>query len=81
MEEEKKIKPATKKAGMTVKSKKKTAVARAVIRKGKGNIKVNNTNINAYARGYIHELLFEPIRLAGDAIKEYDIDVTVRGSG
>jgi small subunit ribosomal protein S9 len=80
-DDNKKQKPAAKRAGMIVKSKKKTAVARAVIRKGKGNIKVNQTNINAYARGYVKELILEPIRLAGDTIKEYDIDLTVSGSG
>lgn len=81
MEDEKKIKPAAKRAGMTVKSKKKSAIARAVIYKGNGTIKVNRMNVNVYARGYIKELLFEPIRLAGEAAKEYNIDVSVSGSG
>ncbi len=81
MEEEKKLKPAAKKAGMTVKSKKKSAVARAIIRKGSGHIKINKMSIAAYARGYVKEMLLEPVRLAGDAIKEYDIDINVNGSG
>jgi len=81
MEDEKKIKPAAKKAGMTVKAKKKTAVARAVIRKGTGTIKINHININAYAKGFTKELLLEPIRLAGEAAKEFDIDISVNGSG
>ncbi|MFA5126177.1 MAG: 30S ribosomal protein S9 [archaeon] len=81
MEDEKKMKPAAKKAGMIVKAKKKSAVARAVIRKGTGTIKVNKINVNAYARGYVKDLLLEPIRLAGDSAKEFDIDVTVSGSG
>lgn len=81
MEEEKKLKPAAKKAGMIVKAKKKNAVARAVIKKGKGTIKINHININAYTKGYIKELLLEPVRLAGDAVKEFDIEVNVKGSG
>ncbi|MFA6268684.1 MAG: 30S ribosomal protein S9 [archaeon] len=81
MDEERKIKPAAKRAGMTVKAKKKSAVARAVIRKGTGTIKVNKINVNAYSKGYVRELIFEPIRLAEDAAKEYDIDVSVNGSG
>lgn len=81
MEEEKKLKPAAKKAGMTVKSKKKSAAARAVIRKGTGTIKINRININAYAKGYVKELIMEPIRLAEETAKEYDIDVIVSGSG
>ncbi len=81
MEDEKRTKPAAKRAGMIVKSKKKTAVARAVIRKGSGVVKVNTINLNAYAKGYIGALVAEPVRLAGDAAKEYDIEVTVSGSG
>jgi small subunit ribosomal protein S9 len=81
MEEEKKLKPAAKRAGMIVKSKKKSATARAVIYKGNGTVKVNNVNVNVYATGYVKELLLEPIRLAGEVIKEYNIDVTVAGSG
>jgi len=81
MEDEKKIKPAAKRAGLIVKSKKKTAVARAVIKKGSGVIKVNNVNLNAYFRGYMKELVMEPIRLAGEAAKEFDIDINVQGSG
>jgi len=81
MEDEKKLKPAAKKAGMTVKAKKKTAIARGVIRKGKGVVKINRTNLNAYARGYVKDLLMEPTRLAGDSAKEFDIDIIVSGSG
>ncbi len=81
MDEEKKVKPAAKKAGMIVKAKKKTAIARAVIRKGTGVVKVNSMNLTAYAKGYIGALVSEPVRLAGDAAKEFDIDVTVKGSG
>lgn len=81
MYEEKKTKLATKRAGMVVKSKKKTAVARGVIRKGKGTIKINKVNVNVYAKGYVKELLMEPVRLAGDAAKEFDIDIIVSGSG
>ena len=81
MEEEKKLKPAAKKAGMIVKAKKKSGVARAVIYKGNGTIKVNKINVNAYTTGYVKDLLLEPVKLAGDVIKEFNIDVSVNGSG
>ena len=42
---------------------------------GKGIVKINKMGIEAYARGYTKELVMEPIRLAGDVIKEFDIDV------
>jgi small subunit ribosomal protein S9 len=79
MEETKK--PAAKKGGMIVKAKKKTAVARAFIRKGTGKIKINKMGLNAYSTGYVNKLIMEPIGLAGDAMKDWDISVTVTGSG
>ncbi len=79
--EEKKVKPATKKAGMTVKAKKKTAIARAVIRKGKGRITVNKINLKNYARGYVLDFITQPLVLAEGAIDEYDVDIKVQGSG
>ncbi len=81
MEEKKKVKIATKKAGMQVKSKKKTAIARATIKKGNGKIKINHLSINAYAEGHIKEMLDEPIKIAEDTINEFDINITVKGSG
>ncbi len=80
-EDNKKLKPAAKKAGMIVKAKKKSATARAVIRKGNGTIKINGMNIHAYAKGYVKELLLEPVRLAGETLKEFNIDINVKGSG
>ncbi len=81
MEEKKKIKTATKKAGNHVRSKKKTAVARAVIKKGTGKIKINKIKLEAYAEGYVRKMIEEPLKIAGDVIKEYDIIISVKGSG
>jgi len=77
----KKIKPATKRAGMTASAKKKTAVARAVIKKGTGKIKINKMSLDAFASGHLKEMIMEPLRIAEDTTKEFDISVTVRGSG
>ncbi len=71
---------ATKK-GNVIKAKKKTAVARTVIRKGTGKIKINHLSLDAYAKGYIRDIIMEPIKLAGEDLKEYDIIVEVHGSG
>jgi small subunit ribosomal protein S9 len=82
MEENKKVlKPAAKKAGMHVRSKKKTAVARAVIKKGTGKIKINKMGLDCYAQGHIIEMIKEPIMIASDIIPEFDISVNVTGSG
>ncbi|MDD3084074.1 MAG: 30S ribosomal protein S9 [Candidatus ainarchaeum sp.] len=77
----KKIKPAKKKAGMQTKSKKKTAIARATIKKGSGKIKINHMSLDAYSEGYSIEMIKEPIKIAEEIIKEFDINVTVKGSG
>jgi small subunit ribosomal protein S9 len=81
MEEKKKIKAATKKAGMQVRSKKKTAVARATIKKGTGKIKINHISLDAYAEGHQKMMIQEPLKIAEDIIKEFDINIVVKGSG
>ena len=77
----KKIKPAAKRAGMIIKAKKKTAVARGVIKKGGGKIRVNNIDLKAYAKGYVLEFIMEPLKIAKEDIKDYDITIRVAGSG
>jgi small subunit ribosomal protein S9 len=79
--EKKKTKPAAKRAGMHVRAKKKTAVARAVIKKGKGIVKINHMNLDAYAEGHLRDMIREPLIIAQDVAPEYDINVTVKGSG
>jgi small subunit ribosomal protein S9 len=80
-EEKKRIKPATKRAGMHVRAKKKRAIARATIKKGSGKIKINHILIDAYAQGHIKEMILEPVKIAEEAIKEFDILINVKGSG
>lgn len=77
----KRSKPAAKRAGMTVKAKKKTAVARAVIKKGNGKITVNNMNLDSYTDGYKLAYIKEPLEIAGDVVDEFDIKIIVKGSG
>ncbi len=71
----------SKKYGIMVKAKKKNAVARAVIKTGKGKITINQKNPKIIEPEYLKEMIFEPIKLAGDAIKETDIKVNVIGGG
>ena len=79
--EKKRIKPATKKAGMQVRAKKKTAIARATIKKGTGKIKINQMGLNAYSEGHVLSLIKEPVKIANEIAGEYDINVIVKGSG
>jgi len=61
--------------------KRKTAIARATAKEGKGRIRINNMPIEIIEPKYVNAKLMEPIILAGDAIENIDIDVVVKGGG
>ncbi len=63
------------------KAKKKEAVARAVIKKGNGKIKINKRDLSLVTPYYVNELISEPITLAGDVMNDVDISVNVKGGG
>ena len=71
----------SKKYGMLVKSKKKRAIARAVVKTGSGKITINKRSIEFIEPEYVKELILEPIKLAEDALKEVDIKIIVKGGG
>ena len=70
-----------KKKGITSKAKKKEAVARAVVRKGKGIIRVNKAELSTINSPYVRELIMEPVDIAGPISQEVNIDVHVHGGG
>ena len=78
MDEKKKKK---KGRGITSKAKKKTAVARAVIRKGTGIVHINKRNIETIKPKYLYEFVKEPLELAETLAGEVDISVSVAGGG
>lgn len=64
--------------------KRKTAIARATIRKGKGNIRINSVPINLYEPEIARLKIMEPIILASENninLKSIDILVNVHGGG
>jgi len=62
--------------------KRKTAVARATIRSGKGRIRVNNVPVEILEPKIARDKILEPLFLAGDAVwKPLDIDIKVSGGG
>ena len=69
------------KTGLNVKAKKKTAVARAVIKKGKGIMRINKLLLKNYYPQYIQEFVEEPLTLAEEKTKEIDITINVSGGG
>lgn len=61
--------------------KRKRAVARAMFTKGKGTVKVNSLPLECIGNEIARLTIKEPLILAGDKWKGYDIRVTVRGGG
>ena len=70
-----------KKKGITSKAKKKDAVANAVIKKGKGTVRINKRLIDSISPNYVQEFIKEPLELAETVAGEVDIEVTVKGGG
>ncbi|HVL49467.1 MAG TPA: 30S ribosomal protein S9 [Candidatus Thermoplasmatota archaeon] len=61
--------------------KRKTAVARAVVTKGEGRVRVNDTPIEIYSPELARLKIQEAIYIAGDKAGKVDVNVNVRGGG
>ncbi len=61
--------------------KRKTAVAKATIRKGAGKIRVNSVPLEIHDPEIARRKIQEPVLLAGDRARGFDIDVDVSGGG
>ncbi len=61
--------------------KRKRAVARATIRKGKGFIKINSRSIDTFEPEVVRQRILEPVLIAGELTKNLNISVNVRGGG
>ena len=61
--------------------KRKTAIARAVIRRGKGRVRVNKFPVELYQPELARMKIMEPLIMARELAQKVDIDVDVRGGG
>ena len=61
--------------------KRKTAIARATVQKGKGFIRINKKPVEIYEPEIARWKIFEPIKLAEDYISKVNINVEVKGGG
>ncbi len=62
--------------------KRKTAIARATVKSGKGRIRVNNTPLEVLEPKIARNKIMEPLLLIGDEIwRQIDINVKVSGGG
>ena len=61
--------------------KRKSAVARASVRKGKGLVRINNVPVELHEPNLARVMIMEPLTLAGDRSTKVDIDINVQGGG
>lgn len=61
--------------------KRKRAIARAVLREGKGIIKINNQLLDTFDNEVVRMRIMEPFILSGNRAKGIDFSVKVRGGG
>ncbi len=61
--------------------KRKTAVARATIKEGSGNVYINNRELSAFEPELARLKVSEPLKLASELSDEVDIEVNVSGGG
>jgi small subunit ribosomal protein S9 len=59
----------------------KRAVARAVLRQGKGRVKINSKPLELVEPEFVRMRIKEPLTIAGELPSQYDIEVNVRGGG
>ena len=61
--------------------KRRIAIARAVVKPGKGIVKINFVPLNIWGSEPMRMWVKEPLIIAGDMPKSVDIDVHARGGG
>lgn len=61
--------------------KRRRAVVRVTIRPGKGIVKFNSMPIEIIGNQFVRMRMMEPLILAGDAWKRFDISINARGGG
>ncbi|MEM3722236.1 MAG: 30S ribosomal protein S9 [Candidatus Bathyarchaeia archaeon] len=67
---------------LVVSGKRKTAIARAIVKPGIGRIRINKTPLEIYEPEIARQKIMEPLIQAGDDVwKQLDIDVKVWGGG
>ena len=69
-----------KKTGLET-GKRKTAIARAILRPGKGRVYINDMSLDYLSPEVARMKILEPLIIAGDRSKQVDIRVTAEGGG
>ncbi len=74
-------KRAPKEKVVVARGKRKESQARASIRKGRGEVRINHKSVSSLNNKYIREIITEPLRYLGPEANDIDISVSVNGGG
>ena len=61
--------------------KRKTAIARATMKPGKGLVRINYQTLETYSPELAKMKIMEPLLIAGEVSKKFDININVQGGG
>ena len=61
--------------------KRKTAIARATVKKGKGRVRINSIPLEILTPELARLKIMEPMLIAGKKSEKVDIDISVQGGG
>ncbi|MEE9237417.1 MAG: 30S ribosomal protein S9 [Thermoplasmata archaeon] len=70
-----------KKRAVVASGKRKTAIARAVVRRGQGRVRINKVPLEIHQPEMARLKIQEALALAGEKVTKVDIDVNVHGGG
>jgi len=76
-----KTEKAERKRLILVTGKRKTAIARAIVRNGSGNVFVNGIPLSTFTPEIARMKIYEPLLLSGERSKAVDVHVKVNGGG
>lgn len=66
---------------VNVSGKRKSAIARATVKEGRGRVRINRYPLEIYEPEIARLIMQEPLLLAGERAKKVDIDIRVSGGG
>ncbi|MFO7710597.1 MAG: 30S ribosomal protein S9 [Candidatus Woesearchaeota archaeon] len=66
---------------ITTSGKRKRAIARASLKKGKGSVSINGIPLENYTPKYAQMKIMEPIILIGEKAKKIDVSIRTNGGG
>ncbi len=69
------------KSSVVASGKRKTAVARAVLRAGRGRVRINKVPLEIHEPEMARLKISEALAVVGDKVSKVDIDVNVHGGG